>query len=389
MSMWQAVLVAFLGASACSFDGSNVVRGGGGGDPDGATDSMSSDCVNVATYIDPCTSATHVLSLTMPGVYQYNTDNGTLLDPQGEVVEHSSLLINAANGALRTILTSEFLLGGGSILRADGAPPLAISASHDLVIQGSIDVGVGGAGARASCGLSNGGAGGDLDNGAGGGGGGGFQGVGGRGGQGNDKGFPDISSNHGDRGVSGVATMPTSPVGGCSGGAGGDGDEDGGIGGPGGGAIYLVSGSALLVSGAIAAGGGGGGGAAKAESTYGGGGGGGGGSGGYILLEAPEVLMSGTLVANGGGGGEGAGDWAGGLDGAPGIAANLAAAGGSGGASWGADGGSGSAATVLDGRGVTEEVHGGGGGGGGAAGFVLVSPGQSLAGVVSPPSLEL
>jgi hypothetical protein len=63
-------------------------------------------------------------------------------------------------------------------------------------------------------------------------------------------------------------------------------------GGEGGGAIQLVAGGQILVSGTVTAGGAGG----NVGS-------GGGGSGGALLLEAPVVTVTGVLAANGGGGG--------------------------------------------------------------------------------------
>lgn len=75
---------------------------------------------------------------------------------------------------------------------------------------------------------------------------------------------------------------------------GSDGGGNGGGGGGGGGALQLVSGSRIVIMGAVAASGGGGVGSANS--------GGGGGSGGGILLEAPLVEISGNVAANGGGG---------------------------------------------------------------------------------------
>lgn len=95
-------------------------------------------------------------------------------------------------------------------------------------------------------------------------------------------------------------------TGGCGGGAGGGPDTldtsgDGGRGGHGGGAIQISAGERLTIgaTGGIDAA------ASGGEGGHYGAGGGGGGSGGAILLEAPEILLQGTLAANGGGGGAG------------------------------------------------------------------------------------
>ena len=71
-------------------------------------------------------------------------------------------------------------------------------------------------------------------------------------------------------------------------------------GGGGGGALQITAGVRIDIPGAIYAGGGGGRGG---WSTWGYAGGGGGGSGGAILLEAPTIMMTGSLDANGAGGG--------------------------------------------------------------------------------------
>ncbi|MEM9069707.1 MAG: hypothetical protein AAGE52_14440 [Myxococcota bacterium] len=84
------------------------------------------------------------------------------------------------------------------------------------------------------------------------------------------------------------------------GGMDGQGGCGGTLGGGGGGALQLVAGERLEVTGVINVGGGGGRGGRLSTSCNGGGGGG---SGGAVLLEAPEVEVTGTVAANGGGGG--------------------------------------------------------------------------------------
>jgi hypothetical protein len=178
-------------------------------------------------------------------------------------------------------------------------------------------------------------------------------------------------------------------VGGCPGGRGGG--AQGGEGGAGGGAIQLVArygllidDSRLLVNGAGGAGAGG-------VGMTGPGGGGGGGSGGVIVIQAPFVTATRSVVAsNGGGGGEGAGIvdlgflFGGGRDGEDGnvVPGFVGASGGAGGSFNGGNGGPGGAQFSSPGPGqpgttYTDTVNNsfyqsGGGGGGGAAGAVLV-----------------
>jgi hypothetical protein len=117
---------------------------------------------------------------------------------------------------------------------------------------------------------------------------------------------PQRQRHAGRRGAGGIATAGAAPTGlraGCRGGFGGSGGGGStvGVGGRGGGAVYLIAGTEIQISGLVTAyGGGGGGGDEK-------GGGAGGGSGGMIGLDAPVVTVaaSGAVAANGGGGGEG------------------------------------------------------------------------------------
>ncbi len=170
--------------------------------------------------------------------------------------------------------------------------------------------------------------------------------------------------------------------GGCTG-AKGQG-ANGGAGGAGGGAIALISKTRILVAANVNASGAGGT-RGKAGGLGGGGGGGGGGSGGVIVLDTPDLELSGRLFANGGGGG-GAGDATrdgiSGKDPIPpqaGTGGEGGAEGGSGGGgSLGGNGGNGGNGASFIG------ANGGGGGGGGGAGVILATDPPPSAGV-SPP----
>jgi hypothetical protein len=171
---------------------------------------------------------------------------------------------------------------------------------------------------------------------------------------------------------------PSEPVpqagwlrGGCDGGA-----SMIAMGGAGGGAVYLVAGVQIRVSGTINASGAGGG----AGTTNRGGAGGG--SGGMIGLDAPVIEVTGSIFANGGGGGASDTDATAGQE-------SLATAGvGRGGRAndgGGADGGDGAAGVIRSGRDGARGNDGGGGGGGGA-GVIVVFPPRLLPGNISPPA---
>jgi hypothetical protein len=264
---------------------------------------------------------------------------------------------------------------------ATGKRPLALVATTTLTIgsAGVVDVSSGrnAAGAGGNSMLCSTAGAGSMDNGQNGGGGGGaagsFADLGGAGATG-------VDGSGGAGGSAGAATVPVNVVrGGCAGAAGGkNGGHSGGNGGNGGGAIYLIAGGSISVSGIVnASGAGGRGGQSQA-------GGGGAGSGGSIGVDAPAIAITGTLVANGGGGGEGGGM----MPGDDGLAPDprhptTPAPGGQNNIN-GGNGGSGSAGTTLPGGAGLEDVLGGGGGGG-AAGVVKVYPSQSLGGSISPP----
>jgi hypothetical protein len=271
-------------------------------------------------------------------------------------------------------------------LDATGTLPLVVLATNTLEISGTIDASsyrivqganvtgehIGAGEASVSlCGLPTVG-GDDASGGAGGGAGGSFGGAGGGGAAGRN-------GAGGAAGVAALAMTPTMVRGGCAGTAGGNyASSLGGKAGHGGGAVYLIAGAQITISGTVQAAGEGG------DAGNIGGGGGGGGAGGLIGLDAPTVSVTGTVYANGGGGGEGGGMNGGGAMGASSTSATIAAAGGSYNTN-GGDGGAGSVSTTLGG-GPGQTNNNGGGAGGGGAGVIKVHPAQTLGGTVSPPA---
>jgi hypothetical protein len=291
-----------------------------------------------------------------------------------------------------------------------GTSPLVLFATDAITVEGTIDVashvndmlagGIPalGAGARTAVGCAasglDGGMGKPVQNsdrsyGGAGGAGGSFGTLGGGGGSGgNNNNIPPGNP------VAGTGTNQL--VGGCPGGTGGTGDGGmgSGTGGSGGGAVYLLAGTSITVTGKINASGAGGiaGGPGMASS----GGGGGGGSGGMIGFEAPKVaIMTGAAVfANGGGGASGCGQ-VNTATGMSGTDSTGPAAPGGGGA--GKDGGGGGGAGSLAAGTGTAGTKGGnnnnagqesaGGGGGGGAGVIRVFSTQpaTIQGAVSPP----
>jgi hypothetical protein len=274
------------------------------------------------------------------------------------------------------------------LYRGIGSRPLVIVSVGQFTISGQLTVGSlrgAPAGAGASDQPCQGLGAAQADNGGGGGGAGGsFAGAGGPGGDGdlNDNGSP---TGQAPGGTAAAAAAPTVLRAGCRGGTGGSGGGGStvGVGGRGGGAVYLISGSDIQISGRVSASGAGGG---PGDEQ---GGGGGGGSGGMIGLDAPAVFVSGFVTANGGGGGEGGGRFgplgAPGLDGttddsrAPGGIAPV----NDGNDTDGGNGGVGSGGAELGG-GDGDANNGGGGGGGGAAGFIDVKGVLQSTGTVSP-----
>jgi hypothetical protein len=196
-------------------------------------------------------------------------------------------------------------------------------------------------------------------------------------GDGNDNGPPAGKAPPGRA----AAVTPVAVVrGGCAGGVGASdlNGHSGGKGGNGGGAIYLVAGTSITVTGGLfASGAAGGGGAIEA-------GGGGGGAGGLIGLDAPTLGLAGVLIAHGGGGGSGGGATAG-PDGTDGTIALVVPRGGIG-LPMAGDGGDGAYSTAIMAFPATAGGvdNGGGGGGGGGAGIIVLRGTRTGTPTISP-----
>jgi len=371
----KAVLLSCL--AACSFEprSTSATIDAPPGPPDA--------CVSFSTQLDICAFPGGD-DLTLDNRNRFDTDTGTLTDKDGAAIPVTTMPVMLSTGVqVQAVFVRTLTLRANAQLRGVGTRPIAIIASREVVLEAGavIDVGSGGAGARASC--AGGPTAGQADTGGGaGGGGGGFGASGGDGGNGNSDNI--ISDSQGGTHGSAVA-QPAALTGGCPGAAGGDGNDPAGAGGLAGGAIDVIAAKAIRIgsNAGINAGGGGGGGGTHVTSGGGDAGGGGGGSGGMIILEAAQILSTGFVSANGGGGGAGsAGDAAGG-PGANAIDA-MRAGGGVSGSTVGAGGGTGGGGAMPAGEKTPDYRAGGGGGGGGGVGFIhVVSPDPQLP-VISP-----
>jgi len=284
------------------------------------------------------------------------------------------------------------------VVTATGSRPLVLAASSSITVAITGVIDVSSTGTRTGAGANydptcqmatfraNGGEG---DSGGGGGGaGGGFGSPGANGGLGDDNDNQPPSPHKGVPGLAG-AQQPVPAVlrGGCPGGSGGGGANNttsvGPPGGASGGAVYLIAGDAITLTGHVFASGEGG--RARSGATGFMDGGAGGGSGGMIGLDAPTISITGIVAANGGGG-SGGGDYDGGDPGAPGstLQWNVPAGGGVGAPCCGAQGGGGAAGTsVPTGGGI--DISGGGGGGGGAGVVWIDGTVITASPTISPP----
>jgi hypothetical protein len=267
------------------------------------------------------------------------------------------------------IAATDLTLDAGTIA-VTGSKPLVLVATGTLTVNGMLDAASHRMPAQAGPGhdpaaMCDAGT---PPTGNGGGAGGSFGSVGGGGGDGNNQ-----NNSGGTSGLVEGAAMR----GGCLGQDGKAGaPADAGTGGFGGGAVYLIAGTEIIVSGAINASG-----ASGSTGTNNKGGGGAGGSGGLIGLDSQTVIATGGFIfANGGGGGEGASAGNPGDNGNESI--NGAPAQGAG-SHPGGDGGAGAAqgATVGDGG---NSGDGGGGGGGGVGAIRLYQATSITGGTVSP-----
>lgn len=241
--------------------------------------SASPQCVDpvpsngLATYFQ---MASTQLELNLGDSATIDTDTGAVTANGIAVTVQNDAMVQTGAPTIRVFIVRA--LSAGNVI-VTGKNALAVVSSGDIEIDGTFSVsatelipGPGGFNEDACKGMAR-------EGDAAGDGGGGFGSAGGKGGDG--------PMNHvGGGGGAQTGNLLLIPLrGGCDGG----GVAPDRAAGAGGGALQLVSGTDITVSGVIAA--------------NGSGGKGGGGSGGGILLEAPSIEVSGSVVANGGGGG--------------------------------------------------------------------------------------
>ncbi len=359
--------------------------------PDAATvpgDSASLDtapgCYGVGILHDMCVMPAPMADLTISGNRTINT--AMVGSPNCD-----EIIAQPGGGAsLCLVAARSITIDVAATLIGVGPNPLVLLATDAITVDGTLDVAsrLGsmspGAGADTTCASASGGNATATDGAGGGGAGGSFGAAGGRGGSGRTPDSPTPG------GTAGPAQAANTLRGGCAGGTGGKADGGGGDGaaGAGGGAIYLIAGTSLTITGVINASGSGGG--QGTDGNFASGGAGGGGSGGMIGLDAPAITSTGEIFANGGSGGGGGGDDPS-RNGTPGrtpTAAVTAAPGGAGGGGGGGDGGNGSVLTSPPTAGDNgTNPYCGGGGGGGGAGVIRVFgvSASSLGGEISPP----
>jgi hypothetical protein len=367
-----AVLLLLVSACSRVFGLDNPVHiDAAAGDDDAPNDVSTTDALDCYGHTDLCV-------LTPPsdrnfGAQTINTSAASSCD---------DLVDQPNNGPQLCVLIGRTVIVSG-VVKATGTRPLVILATETLSIttDGQIDVAsrtdtVIGAGANPMA-CVDGTAGANTDNiDAGGGAGASFRGKGGDGG---------AADGIGGNAAQPLMSAPMLVRGGCKGRLGGK--AVGAIaypGGDGGGAVFLVAGTRIEVTGDInASGGGGKGGAIGGNANSGGAGGG---SGGLIWLDAPSVIVAGDVFANGGGGG---GSSAGAFPGGTGGTSADPVTGGAAGTSSNGDGGTGAAGSTLDGAPGVSSAGGGGGGGGGAGFIQIYSQSPQLTGSISPPPILL
>lgn len=291
------------------------------------------------------------------------------------------------------LIGTDLTIDAAGSITAHGSRPLVLVAMSTLTIAGVVDVSshsgsnvIGAAADESSCTVKNGSVQGAGFNTSGGGAGGSFGSLGGAGGAPAD----------GTALPASVGVDPTTLTlvrGGCIGGAGGtDHSLHTPAGGHSGGAVYLMGGASVSISGVVRANGSGGqGGASTIATDYAGGAGGG--TGGLIMIDTPSLALSGgVLMANGGAGGAGCSDNAAaggpGADPNPALPAVPAKGGTPTGDGTGGTGGNGS--TQLppqpggfgDPSGMTHT--GAGAGGGGGKGIIRVFGSAVVGGTIVP-----
>jgi hypothetical protein len=344
------------------------------------------ECVSTASPMAPsnnlaeagltCASSTTTdLAVNQPASINTDTDC-TAVVPQSGASDLCAVLrrnVSVASGATLTVI---------------GSRPLAILATNNITLDGTI--GAAAKGATAGPGsapvTANGADGSSTARNGGGGGGHGTAGAAGA-----TTGTPPTGAGGGAAAGS-AAVIPL-----LGGGHGGHNlDSSPNVGGGGGGGVQLSACHGLSVgsTGHIDVGGGGGQGG-QGHPSAAAGGGAGGGAGGSVLLESPQVtLTAGAVIAANGGGGGGGGDTGASVAGSPGqdgpMSVAPAAGGLAAGGSAGPGGSGGAGASAPNPGSPPSGGTDGGGGGGGAVGRIRINTGDGQApdtsGVVISPA---
>ena len=374
------LVVALAGCSAIDDFGKFTVIGDGGAGCTGGCDCIPADAtLDVPDHCAPTPSNGYSCNAHGAGLVTlaggvYMLDSGDPTSGNAPTLSGSGVQVagTVQNGSAVFCIGS-LVTASPSRLVVVGHRPVVIVADSDVHFSGAIAMGgVYAVDEHGAPGLAGGTAGGDQQAAGAGMGGGhagnGSPGTGGGGGGSVTQGAAGGSTMTGSYTAGGPATPAT--LAGFGGGGGGTGGSKGGGGGGGGGALQLSAGWQIAFDQAQvdASGGGGAGGGPSPSVGQPAGGGGGGGGGGVVLLEAPDVSISGGCISVIGGPGGGGGGGLRGTDakqalmcgfvGTPGVAG---ASGGNGGGPGGgmAAGGSGTGA-------------GGGGGGTGGYGRVVI-----------------
>lgn len=296
-------LLSLLLLGACGFDPGTTGDASPGSDaPDDVPVVASDDVVHVAAANETLGSADVVLDGA--------TIDTSALTVGADLPAGASFAVAAADdgGPELAILHARAFTAGGEI-HVTGTRPLVVLA-EGIEISANFDLG--GHGSTAGPGAYTGAAarGGPGDNvslGDSGGGGGGNGTAGAVGGKTTCGGCPGAIISGG---VGGAAITSGQLVGGAPGGASfaaAGTTCDVGAPGAGGGALLLYARTKITISGRVTAAGGGGRGGEKCTTPNNWLAGHGGGAGGTIVLQAPDIVNSGSLSANGGGGGAGGG----------------------------------------------------------------------------------
>lgn len=335
--------------------------------------------------------------ITLDATATFNTDTGAIT---GAITRAAGAGVDAGIAFTTTGMIGVFTMHQLSVspfgeIRFTGSRAAAFVVETTVTMEGEIDGSGGCYGTDLSCSGPGGGAGGSTTPALGCGPGGDAAGAGsnsdpGGGGGGSRRagaaGGADTLSTGGLGGIACMSAMAEPLIGGSGGGTGAIGSATApALGGGGGGAFQLTALEKITIYGTITMAGAGGAGGTGSTGDRGGGGGSGGGAGGAVLLEAPIVIIDGTVAANGGGGGSPGNGSTVGTPGAKGTSTVTPAAGGTSSFGNGGNGGAGTTAATAGDNGGTG-VNGGGGGGGVGAIFVrTIDPPQLTGAVFSPP----